>query len=141
MTLPSERFELLSAYLDGEVTSQERQLVQEWIDHDPHLKQTYLNLLRLQRGIPHIPVSASISSTELSRRVLAQVKREDRSRRYWHWGGVVAATAVAAMVSWFSGGPSPFNSLWQTAQVESESEETLVIALNQPLFELPTTGH
>uniref|UniRef100_A0ACD5GTL5 Anti-sigma factor family protein n=1 Tax=Desertifilum tharense IPPAS B-1220 TaxID=1781255 RepID=A0ACD5GTL5_9CYAN len=33
--LKRDRFELLSAYLDGEVTASERQQVENWLDTDP----------------------------------------------------------------------------------------------------------
>ena len=70
-----ERFELLSAYLDGEVTAEERYQVQEWLDNDPKLKQTYLKLLRLQQSIPQIPTpSPSISTDQLSRSSLIDLR-------------------------------------------------------------------
>lgn len=133
-----ERFELLSAYLDGEVTAEERHQVQEWLDTDPKLKQTYLKLLRLQQVIPQIPTpSPSISTEQLSARVFQQIKRENRMLRLWIWGGVVTASAgFVLFFNLFMGTNNIFRPSIQSASLEIESEP-LVIALNQPVFDIP----
>ena len=41
-----ERFELLSAYMDGELTAEERKQVQQWLDSDPEFHELYKQLLR-----------------------------------------------------------------------------------------------
>lgn len=46
-----EKFELLSAYLDGEVTSDEKCLVEHWISSDLDMKQHYEKQLRLKAAI------------------------------------------------------------------------------------------
>jgi len=133
-----ERFELLSAYVDGEVTAEERYQVQEWLDNDPKLKQTYLKLLRLQQVIPQIPTpSSSISTDQLSARVFQQIKRENRMLRLWIWGGVVTASAGFVMFfNLFMGTNNIFQPNAQSASLEIEAEP-LVIALNQPVFDIP----
>jgi len=133
-----ERFELLSAYLDGEVTAEERYQVQEWLDTDPKLKQTYLKLLRLQQVIPQIPTpSPSISTEQLSARVFQQIKRENRMLRLWIWGGIVTASAgIVLFFNLFMGTNNIFRPSIQSASLEIESEP-LVIALNQPIFDIP----
>lgn len=45
-----EAFELLSAYLDDEVTEEERCLVQHWIVSDPEMKEHYQKQLRLRQA-------------------------------------------------------------------------------------------
>lgn len=45
-----DRFELLSAYLDGEVTAQDRAVVQHWLNTDPSVKCLYHRLLCLRQG-------------------------------------------------------------------------------------------
>jgi len=133
-----ERFELLSAYVDGEVTAEERYQVQEWLDNDPKLKQTYLKLLRLQQVIPQIPTpSSSISTDQLSARVFRQIKRENRMLHLWIWGGVVTASAGFVMFfNLFMGTNNIFQPNAQSASLEIEAEP-LVIALNQPVFDIP----
>jgi anti-sigma factor RsiW len=133
-----ERFELLSAYLDGEVTAEERYQVQEWLDTDPKLKQTYLKLLRLQQVIPQIPTpSPSITTEQLSARVFQQIKRENRVLRLWIWGGMVTASAgFLVFFNLFMGTNNIFRPSIQSASLEIESEP-LVIALNQPIFDIP----
>ncbi len=72
-----ERFELLSAYLDGEVTAEERQQVQQWLDTDPQFHQLYVQLSRLQREIPTVPVpQSSVLPQQLSERVFETVDRQ-----------------------------------------------------------------
>jgi len=46
-----DRFELLSAYLDGEVTPDERQMVLEWMQSDPNAKCLYNRLIHLRQGL------------------------------------------------------------------------------------------
>jgi anti-sigma factor RsiW len=88
-----EQFELLSAYLDGEVSAAERKQVEVWLDTDPKLRQTYQRLLTLQSGLKAMPIEApSIQPEQLARNVM---KRVDRSRRRWIWGGIGTAAAVA----------------------------------------------
>lgn len=137
---PAERFQLLSAYLDDEVTAQERRQVQIWIDTDPQFKQAYLNLLRLQRALPQLPSPPpSISVAELSQRVLGQIQRENRHQQYWRWGSIAMAVSLGVVTSlcWeplktFLPGPQ---------QAQGDTPESLMIALNQPLFEMPTETH
>jgi hypothetical protein len=47
LTYP-EKFELLSAYLDDEVTDEERCLVEHWLSSDLHLQQQYQEQLKLR---------------------------------------------------------------------------------------------
>lgn len=45
-----DRFELLSAYLDGEVSPDERRLVLTWLSEDPAVQCLYNRLLHLRQG-------------------------------------------------------------------------------------------
>ena len=68
-----ERYQLLSAYLDGEVTVDERRQVQEWLDNDCAFQQKYIKLLQLKQAIPRIPIpQGEISPEEFSERVFGQ---------------------------------------------------------------------
>ena len=46
-----ERYELLSAYIDGECSYQERQLVERWLASDVQMQQQYRSQLKLQLAI------------------------------------------------------------------------------------------
>ncbi|MEM6868399.1 MAG: hypothetical protein AAF528_08465 [Cyanobacteria bacterium P01_C01_bin.121] len=46
-----EAFELLSAYLDDEVTDDERGLVEHWLASDPELQSHYQKQLRLRQAL------------------------------------------------------------------------------------------
>ena len=50
------RFELISAYLDDEVTTEERKLVAQWLMDDPSTQQLYQRLLMLRQAIRTAPV-------------------------------------------------------------------------------------
>jgi hypothetical protein len=47
----AEKFELLSAYLDDEVTEQERRLVEHWLSSDLQLQKHYQAQLRLHSAM------------------------------------------------------------------------------------------
>ncbi|MFM8202724.1 MAG: anti-sigma factor family protein, partial [Dolichospermum sp.] len=49
-----EYFELLSAYLDGEVTATERRQVEQWLSTDASVKCLYKRLLNLRQGLQNI---------------------------------------------------------------------------------------
>lgn len=52
------RFELLSAYLDNEVTPQERKLVAQWLVDEPETLQMYRRLLMLRQAIRTSPIQS-----------------------------------------------------------------------------------
>ena len=51
MLSESERFELLSAYIDDEVSTEERQTVEQWLASDVHMQQTYQAQIKLSRAM------------------------------------------------------------------------------------------
>lgn len=129
-------FELLSAYLDGEVTAQQRQEVQTLLHNNPEAQQLYRRLLILRQKIHNLPIpEPEYSSSELSEAVFARVDQEDRHRRKrWVWGGsAIAALVVATVSGIFSESRTP---IWQMAQ-QDDTQEHLIITLNEPLIELP----
>ncbi|MGB7086786.1 MAG: RseA family anti-sigma factor [Phormidesmis sp.] len=58
----SEKFELLSAYLDGEVSDQERRLVMQWLLSDPQLQKHYQAQLKLRQAMRSFSSDYSIES-------------------------------------------------------------------------------
>lgn len=135
-----EKFELLSAYIDGEVSSQERAQVQAWIDNDPEFKQTYLGLIRLQTNLSQMPVPPSISTNQLAQQVFDRLDRESHWRRLWFFGSITAAAVVVAACS--SMLVKPLYSPLQQANLEpalaTMEADPLMIAINEPMFDVLT---
>lgn len=131
-----ERFELLSAYLDGEVTASERKLVQGWLDTDPEFKQVYLGLIRLQTALPQMPVPPSMPTEQLSTQVFERIQREQRWQRLWLWGSLTAAAVVVAACA---GIFNPLQPASHQAKLAVETHEIiddpLMIAINEPVIE------
>lgn len=131
------RFELLSAYLDGEVSLSERKQVQQWLDHDPETKKVYCRLLRLRSEVQAIePPSTSEGFGDLPTQVFRKI-RHRRIRQTVLWGGgAIAAIFVGAISSILLGG----NPLMMQMATNAETElaaEPLMIAVNRPPVEIP----
>ena len=129
------RFELLSAYIDGEVTPQQRRQVQEWLDTDPQFHTLYTQLLGLSQGIKNVPIpQAEISTREISDEVFRRVNGERRLKRaFVLTGSAIAAVFVGAISSIFSGD----NGLTPQMANQLTPEEPLMIAIHEPLVEIP----
>lgn len=97
-TNTEDRFELLSAYMDGEVTAEERRQVELWLEQDPQFKNMYQRLLMLQNGFSSMPAPAPAQSVEKTiEKVFEKVDRRSRLRVIVG-GTLAAAAAVAATV-------------------------------------------
>jgi anti-sigma factor RsiW len=127
------RFELLSAYLDGEVTAAERRQVQQWLESDPSIQKLHHRLVKLRRTIRSLPVPAALVPVE---ETIAQVfikLNRTRWRRLTLAGGTaIAAMTLAGLSSIFSQNQSPAPQL-----VQSSPPEALMVALNKPPIEIP----
>jgi anti-sigma factor RsiW len=137
------RFELLSAYLDGEVTPAERRQVQEWLDTDPQTQKLYTRLLRLRQELDNIPIAPVASpNTQLSDRVFERIDRQSRRKRLVVISGAAIVTVViGAISSLFFGDKSPVFQVVENplAPIEKDSEP-LKIALNHPIIEIPAAA-
>ena len=129
-------FELLSAYLDGEVTSEQRLQVQALLAQDPEIQALYRRLLVLREEIYKLPTPASeYTPQQLSSAVFNKIDQQKKQRRFWLWsGGAIAAVLLAAIGSIMN--ERPLLQLAQNNKLASDSED-LVIALNEPIIELP----
>jgi hypothetical protein len=93
-----DRFELLSAYLDGEVTSDQRRQVEQWLANDPKVQNMHRRLLMLREGFRTMPAPATAPPVEQTiDKVFAKIDR--RSRFQVLTGGGAMAAAAAAMVA------------------------------------------
>lgn len=132
-TMMRDRFELLSAYLDGEVTSQERRQVEEWLDTDPATQRLYQRLLNLRHGLQAMPVPSSQPADQLAEAVFKRVDR--RPKLVLFWSGAAIAAMFVGMVSGIVPGRQLF--MPQVAQVPQPTPSgDLMVALNEPLVEI-----
>ena len=133
-TMMRDRFELLSAYLDGEVTAAERRQVEEWLTNDPTTKRLYSRLLMMQQSFQSMPVpAAEQSAQELATKVLQRVER--KPKRTWILGGGAIAALLIAVVSGVGGGRQLFAPEFARSPIPAESDG-LMVALNEPLVEI-----
>lgn len=133
-TMMRDRFELLSAYLDGEVTAAERRQVEEWLTNDPTTKRLYSRLLMMQHSFQAMPVpAAEQSAQELATKVLRRVER--KPKQTWILGGGAIAALLIAAASGVVGGRQLFAPQFATSPVPAESDG-LIVALNEPIMEI-----
>jgi anti-sigma factor RsiW len=130
-----ERFELLSAYLDGEVTVSERKQVETWLATDRAFQQQYRQMQNIQHAFPRISVPSSQSTTALAEGVFGQIDRNRNRKLSWIGGGAIAATVLAA-VTGMSGlfGDRP---QLQFASNKANTPAPLMVALNDPILAMP----
>ncbi|MGJ5629706.1 anti-sigma factor family protein [Nostoc sp. CALU 1950] len=139
-----DRFELLSAYLDGEVTATERKQVEQWLANDASVQCLYARLLKLRQGLRTLPVPAAQESPEATvQKVLTRLHR--RSRLNWMLGGAAVAACVIGAVSSLVPGASRVPQLAQRPQTEPIQTSSasivppspLMVGLNNPVIEIP----
>ncbi|MBD2297827.1 zf-HC2 domain-containing protein [Nostoc sp. FACHB-87] len=142
-----DRFELLSAYLDGEVTATERRQVEEWLANDASVQCLYARLLKLRQGLRTLPVPDTAQSPEVTaQKVFSRLSR--RSRLAWTFGGAAVAACFISVVSGLlPGSESRTPQLAQKPPAEIESPSAaktsttptapLMVAINNPVIEIP----
>jgi anti-sigma factor RsiW len=134
-SLQRDRFELLSAYIDGEVTAQERKQVQELLSTDSTMQHLYTRLMKLRQGMHQLPVPApTATAKQTAEQVFSRIDRR-RNRRTVLWGGAAIAALFVSAVSGIL--PGSRSLVPQLAQNPDATAETLEIALNQPVIEIP----
>jgi hypothetical protein len=146
MTTPDERFELLSAYIDGEVTETEEQLVEQWLSDDVDFRLLYQQQMKLRQSLIDLPVPVAANSSAKKEtevmidRVFAEIDKRSQ-RRKWKLAGI--GISVAAVVGVF-GSLFTFNSSPQFSPVANSvkapapvAEEPVLIAMEEPLVPLP----
>jgi anti-sigma factor RsiW len=123
ISLPSEKFELLSAYLDGEVSPNERKQVEAWLASDPEFQHTYQQMLSLQGSLKSMPVVApSMPTEELVSQVMARLDRRSKPK-LWVWGGLgAAAVLLIGAVSGLLTGGNQTGSLQMAQQSKSQPQ-------------------
>lgn len=125
-----DRFELLSAYLDGEVTPSERQYVLCWLRDDPSARCLYNRLLTLRQGLRTQTCPPNSSPESTLNGVLHSLNRRLRLATM-ATAGVVAMGIIQVLSADMGGSAGP----WRGALVAQP--EALHIALDQPAFPIP----
>lgn len=146
MTTPDERFELLSAYIDCEVTEAEEQLVEQWLSDDVDFRRLYHQQINLRQSLIDLPVPLAANSSAKKEteviidRVFAEIDKRSQ-RRKWKLAGI--GISVAAVIGVF-GSLFTFNSSPQFSPVANSvkspapvAEEPVLIAMEEPLVPLP----
>jgi anti-sigma factor RsiW len=139
-----DRFELLSAYLDGEVTADERRQVEAWLETDANTQRLYERLLMVRHTMTSLPIPPSSQSTEqLMGGVFGKLER--RGRRRWAWGGAaIAATVVGTVSALIPINLTPASQFGKISEPTSDvasvdvPDDALMIALDQPIIEIPS---
>ena len=133
-TMMRDRFELLSAYLDGEVTAAERRQVEEWLAADPAVRGLYERLLSLRHGVQAMPVPLTQQpAQELANRVFQRVDR--RRNRTLVWGTSAIAAMFVAMMSGVVSDQKLFAPQLAQSPVPA-SPDGLMLALNEPVVDM-----
>lgn len=133
--LKRDRFELLSAYLDGEVTASERRQVEDWLKNEPETQRLYARLLKLRQSLQAMPMpSAQKTAQQTVEQVYQKMHRRDR-RSAVVWGGGAIAAAFIGAITLVLPGQQPFQ-LAESSKTTT-AIEPLQVALNDPVVEIP----
>ena len=132
-----DRFELLSAYLDGEVTADEKRQVEVLLATDPAMQRLHMRLMKLRYSFRSLPVPPSEQPVEQTvAQVFARIEHKPRRAVVWGSGLAIAALFVGALV-----GLVPRSEFAPSmARIQSEQavpSDGLMIALDRPVIEIP----
>lgn len=140
-----DHFEMVSAYIDGELTASERNLVQTWLDQDPEVKHLYTQLLTLQSQMQNSwtpPNDTPVS--EISLKVFREIDRSCQRQRRLIWGSGVLAASIFAALSGMIPGIAPFSfrmaNLNSPTPAKSDSV-MLAVTINEPAVNIPKAAN
>ncbi|MDA0672504.1 MAG: zf-HC2 domain-containing protein [Cyanobacteria bacterium] len=137
-----DRFELLSAYLDGEVTPDERRLVEQWLQEDAVAQCLYQRLLHL-RNVFQVLCQSSWQPDRATPDAVAAGVVERLHHRFNLTCMAGFAAAAVAVVGSLSGaiGSRPWGALLTRVEAPAPPVESpLEIALDQPVIPIPKTA-
>ena len=127
----SKRFELLSAYIDGEVTSRESKAIEYWLDTDPDFNKLHKTLLRIKRETYIISTPINIKSKSvLSQDIFNKIDCQQRKKFNTILGSLGTMVMIFSTI-WLQDGFA----LYRYAQ--KNDNQALTIALNRPVLEIP----
>lgn len=139
--LNRDHFELISAYLDGEVTAQERQQVERLLAEDPQARQLHRHLQDLQVGIRALPVAETsrVSAHEQTQRILERIDRRQHRNMKLVWGGIAAAL-VGAVSSSLMPGQLQLASGPSVEPTRLAASPKILVTLERPLLQIPQSA-
>ncbi|MEM7726037.1 MAG: transcriptional regulator [Cyanobacteria bacterium P01_A01_bin.45] len=142
----NDHFELLSAYIDGEVTAAERKQVEELLAEDIATRKLYQRLFSLRSGLRTLPIPQEQPVEDTVKQVLKRVNRP--YRRAMVFGGTAIAACVVGTISglFISGSRITQMAEGDSTQTISEvavspSENSLQVAINVPVFPIPKAAN
>lgn len=138
--LPQDRFELLSAYLDSEVTAAERSQVEVWLRQDPQFQQVYHRLLKLRQGIHSSAVPNGSSVDQVAHQVMTRLDRRPKLSLVWGGGMAIAALVIGTLTTVFSDQRLLVPNMVQAPSGDVPAEE-LLLSLDQPVIDLHSDPH
>jgi anti-sigma factor RsiW len=148
-----EKFELLSAYLDGEVTMAERKQVEIWLQEDASFKAMHQKMRGMHTAIEQIPTPAetSLPVNKFADEVFAKIDRH-RQFRLLKVAGASCVAGLVALGAVIAGNfQGTHGSQFQIAKISLPSTvpsslavtappEALMVALNDSIVQIaPTT--
>lgn len=148
-TLKRDRFELLSAYLDSEVTAPERKQVEQWLATDPEMQRLYARLLKLRHRLQNMPIPVPQESVDQTiEQVFTRIDRRPQRRLILAGLSATAAVVIGALSSLVGSdrGFSPQFAQDQAPQdpvatgirpSEPADPSALMVALDRPPVEIP----
>lgn len=135
-SLQRDRFELLSAFIDGEVTAAERKQVQHLLATDPQMQHLHKRLMTLRQGLQKLPVPApQTNAQETANQVFARIDR-GRIRKSIAWGSAAIAAMFVGGLSGVFPGSQPLGTNFAQSPQQEAAPEPLKIALNKPIIEI-----
>lgn len=120
-----ERFELLSAYIDQEVSTAEKLQVEKWLKSDSNYHSQYQQLLQVKKLLLDLP--APNSECQVNKVI---TKITVRSQRKIAVGIAAIALVIASFGSVFT------INRWKVAE-DSSREEQLILAMEEPIVPMP----
>ena len=137
-SLPTDYFELISAYIDGELSPQKRNQVQDLLDRDSKIKNLYTQLLTLQGQMQSSTAPPSDKSVaEITAGVFQSIEQRRRHRRLLWGGSAIAASILAGITGLIPG----FTSGLRMAEIRDNGDQApsvmLAVALNKPAINIP----
>ncbi len=150
-----QQYELLSAYLDGEVTPEQRRQVERWMADDPQFKALYFQWLQVRAQWRSMPIpQAAIAPKQLANRVFEQIHRRIRTRLIWGGAAITAVLLTAISGSILGENPGSFKQqLSQSSEIEPLrialhepvvpiiNPDAVSISVDQPLIQIPKAPH
>lgn len=135
-----DHFELLSAYLDRELTPEENEKVEQWLTRDPQAQKTYQHLLQLRYHLQKTPVPpTSFSAEQLTEQVVTESQQQTwQEVKFWGKRALLGLfiAFTSGTLAWTT---SPSFRLADLSPSEEAPNSTLMISVDQPIMEIPAT--